>query len=153
MNVHFHLRVFAKPPSQSPVHFFPKANLLVFQRENKGMRLTLHISSKKTLNNFSFKMCLIFGNNHLWRHTVCFLLFVFVVPAVSQCWHKMGENIHQQLFNGEIIFSAKSKSDKWLNLQKNAFEKITESNKKLFISQQTSFIKALQTKYFTSSVK
>ena len=65
----------------------------------------------------------------------------------------MGENIHQQLFNGEIIFSAKSKSDKWLNLQKNAFEKITESNKKLFISQQTSFIKALQTKYFTSSVK
>ena len=95
LNVHFHLRVFAKPPSQSPVHFFPKANLLVFQRENKGMRLTLHISSKKTLNTFSFKVYLIFGNNHLWRHAVYFLLFVFVFPAVPSVgtrWEKTFTN-------------------------------------------------------------
>ena len=38
-----------------------------------------------------------------------FLLFVFVVPTVSQCWHKMEENIHQQLFAREIIFSTKLK--------------------------------------------
>ena len=40
LNVHFHLDVFAHPV---PVHFFPPANLLVFQRENKGMRAFLCI--------------------------------------------------------------------------------------------------------------
>ena len=38
-----------------------------------------------------------------------FLLFVFVVTAVSQYWYKMRENIHHQLFRGEKIYFEEAK--------------------------------------------
>ena len=96
------------PTPQSP--FLSKANLLIFQRENKGIRLCIFSNRTST-----FQLCVSFQFYKKNIYSVlnrlincfaimCFLLFVFVVTAVSRCWYKMRENIQHRLFRGEKIY-------------------------------------------------